>query len=175
MSNKELNNIMISAARIGALGIIKAALKAGADVNAREDDETSVTPLLAAVNEGQTHTVKFLLEHGADAKSMYWGGRSLLYWAAQFGRVKIAKMLLEHGVDINVREMDDDTFRLSALHVAAAAGHVDFVKFLLDNGADVNIKDKFGEIPLRYAESNGNKKIAKLLIKRGAEPDSTDC
>lgn len=55
-----------------------------------------------------------------------------------------------------------------ALHDAAKAGDAEQVKALLDQGADPEAQDKKGETPLNWAALAGHRKVAELLIERGA-------
>jgi ankyrin repeat protein len=54
-----------------------------------------------------------------------------------------------------------------SIHDAAANGNTEAVKRHLDAGTDVNIQSQYGT-PLIYASQNGHKKVAELLISRGA-------
>lgn len=87
---------------------VHAALEAGADVNAVVD-ESRVTPLFCALQEGTPEVVELLLAHGADAEATIPPGWTPL-WAAvrgvqimavdrpQWRREKV-RLLLAHGAD----------------------------------------------------------------------------
>jgi hemoglobin len=62
--------------------------------------------------------------------------------------------------------------RCTALHMAARRGNVEVIEALLDSGAGIEARDSLGETPLRRAVNCGKVKAAKLLLARGANPDS---
>ena len=62
--------------------------------------------------------------------------------------------------------------RCTALHMAARRGNVEVIETLLDSGAGIEARDSMGETPLRRAVNCGKVKAAKLLLARGADPDS---
>lgn len=59
---------------------------------------------------------------------------SLLHLAAHNGRLATVDLLLKRGLDVNTREMGDNTY---AMHWAAAGGHLEVVRRLADAGGDV--------------------------------------
>ncbi|XP_023177418.1 myotrophin [Drosophila hydei] len=62
------------AADFGQLNVLQFLVKLGADVNRK--DKHGITPLLAAVWEGHTKCVEFLLEKGADKNGVTPDGQS---------------------------------------------------------------------------------------------------
>ncbi|XP_060656659.1 myotrophin-like [Drosophila nasuta] len=62
------------AADFGQLKMIKFLVDIGADVNS--EDKYNITPLLAAIWEGHTECVEFLLEKGADSQGITPNGQS---------------------------------------------------------------------------------------------------
>ncbi len=53
--------------------------------------------------------------------------------------------------------------------MAATFGHEDVVKLLLKSGADINMVDPAGATALDKAKESGQKKIAQMLMKAGAQ------
>src|SRR5689334_10960160 len=60
---KRAQDALIAAAKQGDVGMVRAQLKAGADVNTR--DSAQRTPLLLAVRAGQRSVVRALMDAGA--------------------------------------------------------------------------------------------------------------
>jgi ankyrin repeat protein len=60
------------------------------------------------------------------------------------------------------------------LRRAAGAGDVAKVKELLDKGTDVNAANAYGGTALAFACDRGHLEVVKLLLDRGANPDTED-
>ncbi|KAH8354894.1 hypothetical protein KR093_000633 [Drosophila rubida] len=78
------------AADFGQLKVIKFLVDIGADVN--KEDKYSITPLLAAIWEGHTECVEFLLEKGANSQGSTPNGQSYVEAAEKDEIKKLLKM-----------------------------------------------------------------------------------
>ncbi|KAJ6092624.1 ankyrin [Penicillium sp. IBT 16267x] len=87
-----------------------------------------------------------------------------LHLAAWFGLIESAKSLLEHQVDVDSKEIFDQT----PLSLAAEWGHEAVVRLLVEAGAEINSKDDDDRTPLFRAAKNGYEDIVKLLLDWGA-------
>jgi ankyrin repeat protein len=85
------------AALDGQAKIVKALLKDGADVNAK-DHEGRTALMFAAINSHRT-TVKILLDQGADVNARAKDGGTALMLAACGDAIEIVQMLLDKGAD----------------------------------------------------------------------------
>jgi ankyrin repeat protein len=170
----------------------------GADVNARSSDMR--TPLMiAARRPGNSATVKFLLEHGANPNP---NGRvaesSPLIEAASAGDADSMEALLAKGAQ--VKEYGEPALEMSynmrcskcaALLISrglskedytavlpniAVLGDANAVRNALDHGADVNAVDSFGRTALMYAAASDllPLDVIKLLVERGADINTHD-
>ena len=158
--------------------------KAGADANARSDDER--TPLLIAAGwVGAWDVVKLLLDHGADPSVKAYavrGGATPLRQAAAAGDEAVMLLLMERGakvkgegiaplisavnanglqgVDLLIKAADREALNQALLSVvpprgsSAALGNTRLVQKLLDHGADANAKDVDGHTVLMLAASS---------------------
>lgn len=97
------------AAFFGQPDMVKALLKAGADVNAASRESMKVTPLASAAAAKQTEIARLLIAHGANVNARAAGGHIPLHEAAANGNVELVKLLIENGVDINARSDDGKT------------------------------------------------------------------
>jgi ankyrin repeat protein len=86
------------AARYGAVQSMTVLLDAGADANAR-DNNNHWTPLLHAIHTQRAHAVRLLLERGADATTAAPGGVTPLLMAADDPDPSTVKALLEYGAN----------------------------------------------------------------------------
>ncbi|HUP02611.1 MAG TPA: ankyrin repeat domain-containing protein, partial [Bryobacteraceae bacterium] len=171
----------------------------GADVNARSSDMR--TPLMiAARRPGNSATVKFLLEHGANPNPSAHPATesSPLIEAASAGDAASLELLLAKGADTKVAgepalEMSynvrcakcadlliskglsktDYTVLLTDI---AVLGDVHAVRNALDHGADVHAVDPVGRTALMYAAASDRLPldVVKLLVERGADINARD-
>ena len=86
--------------------------------------------------------------------------------------IEIVKVLLSYSENINFRikiNRFDDEYTL--LTLATLKKFYEIVLLLLQNGADVNAQDQYGETALVVSLEKGYKKIAKILLEYGADPN----
>ena len=132
------------------------------------------TPLHSASFEGRLQVVRYLLRHGIDVNVRSADNTSLLLASWQ-GHSDVAQCLFEHGADVDVKDRYDNT----PLILAALYGHVDIVQFLLGHNADVDSKDIRGYTALHNSILDSSSKadrlkVARLLLKYGANPNARD-
>ncbi|HTB14236.1 MAG TPA: ankyrin repeat domain-containing protein [Bryobacteraceae bacterium] len=153
----------------------------GADVNAKSAGE--MTPLLVAVStHGNTATVKYLIDKGADVKAVGPLGSDVLQTAALKGDTEMIRLLLKKGADARQKDMGG----FSALMNAFTDTDQERVRLLLDAGADVNAANTFsgavknGPIalvhmtPIFLAATDAPTPTIKVLLSAGARPDEAD-
>ena len=90
-----------AAAFMGNLKAIQQYIKAGSDLN--EKDEYGSSPLTIAATFGKTEVAKALIEAGADMNCKSNDGSTPLHTAAFFCRIEIVEALLKKGADKDVR------------------------------------------------------------------------
>jgi ankyrin len=166
--------------RAPVLELIKALLKAGADVNARTRetppfrhhlleitgslewvDFTGQTPFLAAALAGDVTVMKLLLQHGADPRINTFEGTSPLMAAAGVNWVVAQtwtegpQQLLEAVKLCQELGMDvnqANSMGVTALHGAANRGSDDIIRFLVEKGASLTAQDKQHRSALDWAK-----------------------
>lgn len=155
---------LFQAIRNGNAPAVRDALKAGADLQAR--NEAGDTPLMAAALVADTGILKELLHAGAGAgvNSTNAAGATALMRAATF--TDKTRLLVESGADPHARSAMGNTALLLA---ARQPGNVKTVKLLLDRGADVNATNAFGASALLAAVAAADPEMTRLLLDRGAE------
>lgn len=120
-----------------------------------------------AVLEWQ-QTSAYLSKHAItikQARAKNSDGASLLYVAAQNGRLNVVKKLLANGAEINASSYITPT----ALYIASYNGYYDVVNELLKSGASVKADYHTGVSPLVAAAKNRHIEIVKLLRNHGAD------
>ena len=145
------------------IAVMKASLRAGANINAQDRD--GYTPLMHAAAKNCIDIVCVLLQSGAsktiNAKN-YVGNTALIY-AAEKNHINIVILLLYYQADPNIQNNDGYT----ALMHTAENGHIYIAKLLLYAGADntIAIQNKHNNTALAIAAQNGYTAIVKLLFK----------
>jgi ankyrin repeat protein len=172
------------AVKAGDLEKVKAAVTTGWNVNETFD---GLTPLCYAAMEGNYEIVKYLVEHGSDAKFKDSDKQTVLMCTGEINFDKIVPFLVQHGADINARSKTGST----ELHYESFGVLPNTVKVLIQNGADVKIKDNYGETALHRATLNShyvihgydknksyarsdNEETIKLLLDAGADINARD-
>jgi ankyrin repeat protein/Tfp pilus assembly protein PilF len=176
-----------SAAVKGKLDRVRALVEEGTNLNAR--DREGYTALHRAVLMGKKEVAKFLIEKGAAVDTALPGGYTPLHEAAYNGHKEIVALLIAKGAAIYAA----DAIGKTPLQLAAAQGHNDLLPILrplhtaVEKGdaavvqsmlsrepALLNVKDEKGRTPLYLAVTAGHKELARQLIDRGAELDTTE-
>lgn len=113
---------LFQAARGGDLAGVQAALKAGAEVGARE--EYGDTALNVAAEAGHLEIVKHLLEAGANIENLGGADKTPIMNAAFAGHVPVVQYLFEHGAIINNDLLNSVAMKVGILEENAEAGMV---------------------------------------------------
>ena len=152
---------LMYAAAAGSLEAVKLLVEAGADVNARNDMNS--TALMWAATE--IDKVRLLLQHGADVNATSTYGRSALMIAAMSDRsADIVTLLIAKSADTRVVDKADDTM----LHAAAIGNDTETIRLFVDAGLDVNAAEAAGFTPLMLSTQHHNLAAVKLLLAKGA-------
>lgn len=161
-----------TAAIYGDVDVMRAIVRHGVDVNAR--DSEGFTALHAAAENNQEGAIDVLIAAGADVNARGGGGKGKtpLYLASASGSLEAALALLRNGADVH----ELASYRRTALHVAAKRGHTDIVNALLDAGARLHLRtNKFsGDTPLDLAAKRGHVDTVQRLIRQGARLNDRD-
>ena len=101
MTQEELNEQLINAARDGDTVKAEELLNAGAEVNSV--NYMGGTPLMRACTYGRMDMVRFLLRKGADPNIRDKNGGTALIWASINGHIEVMKLLVDSYADIGTR------------------------------------------------------------------------
>lgn len=132
------------------------------------ESEDGCTPLAMAVQAGQEHLTRALIDRGVRLSSACRTkfGTKLL-GAAEKGDASLVGVLLL--AKVNYEKKDSAGER--PLHKAATQGHMEVVKVLLDCRAEIDARSsgERGRSPLFLAAKLGHLELARLLADRGAK------
>ncbi|MCL2147400.1 MAG: ankyrin repeat domain-containing protein [Synergistaceae bacterium] len=183
---------------------IEAAIKAGADVNAKEYFNRTALMYAAEFN-ANPEVIVVLIKAGADVNAKNNDGGTVLMHAAQFNaNPEVIAVLIKAGADIHSADdlgmtalmrstmnTNPEVLRIlvenggnvnianndgwtSLMAVVEDNLDFEFIKILIDKGADVNATDLTGMTSLMWASRNSNPKILQFLIDNGANVNAAD-
>ena len=115
-----------------------------------------ITPLLAAVENGNLQCVKILLRYKADKEGRglhykSFGPCTPLFVAADQRFLDVLRCLVKNGADVNARS---STNNLTPLMAASINGNVNVISFLVTQGTNVDLQDNSGNTALHHAFLN---------------------
>ena len=169
ISGPELRKIMFEAAKSGDPAKMEQFLSAGADVNAR--DENNDTALIVSARHGRSAIVDLLLsKKGLDPDATNHSRCTALIGASERGYSDIVKLLLKAGSKVNVKSADG----FAPLALASREGHAETVKLLLEKGADIKARTDDGKTALSLASGRGRLDVVKLLLENQADINAVD-
>lgn len=159
---------LYQAASMGNIDLLTFLIKSGADI--KSQTVTGDTILHHAASLGNTPIARYLLagKYGLLINEINSKGETPLHKAALAGKCAMLKFLIENNGDINIKKEG-----FSILHIAAAEGNERAVVCILDyGGMKVDELGLWGITPLNLAVSQGHTRIAEILLKRKANPNS---
>lgn len=157
---------LVAAAVAGHAAQVRAAIAAGADVNAHGDK--GVTPLEWAMLNRSPEAFRALLDAGANPDEPAVGGDPVILMAAKANDPAYLKMLLAHHVDPSVARGRSDQTPLMAA-ILNANTDTPF-KLLLAAGANPNVTNRLGDAALHIAATGGSYAQVLALLEAGANP-----
>jgi len=149
--------------------VVDLLIAAGFDPNA--PDVQMVTPLHRAAGEGDTDTIKELLETGAQVGVKDLEGMTPIFFAVRGGHLEVAKFLVESNADLDEKRNDGRTVLAMAIEQNKSKDTA-LVTKLLAMGCEPSTTDVRGITPLHLAVAKGDpggEAIARMLAEAGAD------
>lgn len=144
------------------------------DPDLPDQNECQVSRLKKAISNGDTDTVKALLDRGMDVETKLGFGWSPLMCAVNVANYELAKLLLDRGADACFSK-DHWTVLMASIMASGNEDQiVSCVGLLLSRKADPNTVDRSQITCLMLAAKVGYSKIINLLASHGAELDAQD-
>ncbi|CAK1356711.1 unnamed protein product [Cercospora beticola] len=161
------------AARAGALSLMRALLRLGADIDAG-DKPYLETPLCVAAQYGQVDAMRFLLEAGAKAERISGQCPGSPVYAVYSGFLRCGSsaldLLVAWKVDLD-RMYEDKSQMCTVLSWICrySGSRSDGIGYLVGAGADINLGDR---PPVLEAWQHGTVETVEFLLRSGAEYES---
>lgn len=161
-----LDRRLIRAAKANDAGQVSELIRAGGNVNAKDDIEDSA--FLYAGAEGFVDVLLLTLANGADVASTNRYGGTALIPASEHGHTETVRILIAAGVPVNhVNNLGWTAMQEAILLNNGGPRQQDVVRQLLAAGADPNIRDPQGRTALENAQRLGFAEIVNI-IKAGS-------
>jgi hypothetical protein len=187
---------LLAAARSGDLAGVRAALAAGADVNAQESTMNASALVLAAAS-GHQDVVEALLAAGADVNRAMSNNGTALHAAARGGYPALVERLAAAGADVNVKgggfPLDGPVASTPLCIVrwyhgsargrfwiekpkdpALLARYEQTVRVLIDRGANPKLPCEDGTVLLVSSAQSAVVEFVKHFLRGGADPNQGD-
>jgi ankyrin repeat protein len=160
--------LLIGAVKSGNVDVVRALLRAGAEVDARNDFEETALMLSAEAASSQVEMAQLLIASGADVHLVNRNADTALHMAAGEGNCALCEVLVRAGANLDARRGDPDFGSFTPLHTAIWSSQDDAARALIKLGSDVNSRDAKGDTPAIAAAMSGRLGALKALALAGA-------
>jgi len=130
----------------------------------------SEDPLIEALKERDTQTIRDLIDQGNPLNVYNRAGDSALAIAIREGQLEVAEMLLNKKLDEG--KLDVNTLGVMGvrpLMLAVSSGNADIVQALIDKGAPIDEKDNSGNRALMVLPATDQPAVIQTLLDNGAD------
>jgi uncharacterized protein len=159
---------LLVAVQRNEIGIAKALMAAGANINAQAANAD--TPWLLAGASGRTEIIEAMIPLGPDLSIRNRFGGNALIPACERAHVETIKLLLTTKIDVNHVNNLGWTCLLEIVILGdGGPRHQEAARLVLAAGAAPNLADKNGVTPLAHARANGQTEVARLIEAAGGK------
>ena len=170
VKTKNGESLLLLACRNDDKEMVKLLVEKGVKVNGISNKKES--PLMVTCGRGNLEIMEYLIKNGADIKTVCSkkprGRLGFMYTPMN---VNVMPVLFEKGITVDILDKDGIPLLIS---MASNKYMYDLndIKELVERGANVNIRDdNDGDTPLIRAAYEGDTKIIRYLIEKGANVD----
>ena len=163
-------NALVRAAMNDDLEEVKARVMMRAKVNVRDKAYDGISPLHAAVENGNIEMVQFLLDRGAKTNIRDFQKRTPLMMMDSDATPELLQLMIRYGAKTTLIDKEGNTL---LMHFAENS-EPEILRYLLASGIPINAKNKDGETALMIAADNDQVETVKALLEAGADANLAD-
>ena len=170
--NSQGRTLLSSAATEGKIAMMDVLLKAGADVNAKDESGMTALRQVAWTGKNPVNATKRLIAAKADvnlAADDDWTPLIQVMYADPSVAVPVAELLLQAGADASIVNNEGN----SALMLASHRDMPVLIPALVKAGADINERGRDGT-SLVVAADEGHSAVVRALLDANADPNLGD-
>jgi ankyrin repeat protein len=156
----------------GRLGLVKALVEAGEDINHYDRRSLKRPPLQLAISRQRLDIAWCLLTSANKCESEHWRQSLARLLGVATGTRKGVRALVSVETVADLRARDDDGN--TPLHLACKANSISMVRSLINKGAGIHDENNCKETALHFASLGGNMAVASLLIEKGADVNASN-
>jgi ankyrin repeat protein len=143
---RPIDKKLLKASIKGRKNSVKELIKAGANINARDNDKWN--SLLLASIQGHVDVVRVLLEAGADVNARDKNGNTSLHLSAVNNHKEVTRVLLKSGINVDAQNDNGRTALLDAVYYGLSTNELEKAY------ANPFIKDNYGYNVLDMTEND---------------------
>ena len=162
-SRRNFTSLLV-ASICGNMGVVRALLRAGADLRWQNSFRESL--LTSAASNGHSDVLQLLFNYGVDVNWQSKRARSASPAASEWGHAGTVAFLVQKGADLGVRDLDSNE---DALALACCYGCKEIVECLIDNGVDLHVATTRRGPTIYAACRTANQETVELLMSKGAD------
>ena len=160
------SNPLVRAVMNDDLDEVKARVMMRAKVNVRDKSHDGITPLHAAVENGNIEIIQYLLDSGAKVNMRDSLKRTPLMMMDSDATPGIFDLLVRYGAKLQLVDKERNTI---LHHFVENSNDAEMVRLLVDHVIDVNAENTAGETALMIAAREDNVDDVKALLESGAD------
>ncbi len=162
----ETQNPLVAAVLREDFDDVKARIIMGARVNVKDKAYDGISPLHAAVENGNLEIAEYLLTHGAKANIRDSFKRTPIMMMDEDASVEMLQLLVRYGAKLNLLDKQKNTI---LHHLAENDNEKELVRQAANFGVNVNAINKEGKTALMIAVENDSSDVVEALIESGAD------
>lgn len=153
----------------GNHGVLRALVRAGANVDVRRRD--GISPVFLAASKGKTIALELLIRSGADCVAAS-ESETLAHVAVRRKDLRALELVLASNGAARLLDAPRRNDQSTPLHLASALNFREGALALVNAGATVDARAADSDTPIHFAVRNNALDVADVLFARGADPNA---